>query len=184
MAEFPSSDPKFNLLSLPDLLYARDQFHLHLMNKAHVIGTAVGRYLIRKQDPYPTPKGTTQTASREQKKKEKRTLENSEVRDYSWPCVLVFVAEWIDPDKFSNREGEFSLMDFVPHAHGHCTAGIHTHRQAPENSLECCLSITHKSYADLSTGISLGSSEDCALSSRSTKPLARKATSSASALSE
>jgi len=46
-----SSDFDFNMLSLEDLLRARDFFHLHLMHKANVVGTAVGRYLIRKTDP-------------------------------------------------------------------------------------------------------------------------------------
>jgi hypothetical protein len=34
---------QFTALSLTDLLAARDSFHVHLMHKAHVVGTAVGR---------------------------------------------------------------------------------------------------------------------------------------------
>ena len=37
----------FSTLSLLDLVRARDQFHPHLMHKANVVGTAIGRYLIR-----------------------------------------------------------------------------------------------------------------------------------------
>ena len=44
----------FNTLSMQDLLRARDQFHPHLMHKANVIGTAVGRYRIRKGDLNPS----------------------------------------------------------------------------------------------------------------------------------
>lgn len=42
----------FASLSLLDLLRARDLFHVHLLNKRNVVATAVGRYLIRKSDPY------------------------------------------------------------------------------------------------------------------------------------
>ena len=44
----------FASLSLTDLLEAREVFHIHLMNKANVVGTAVGRYLIRKAEQWPT----------------------------------------------------------------------------------------------------------------------------------
>src|SRR5262249_33809019 len=45
--------------------------------------------------------------------KQARTLENSEVRDYSWPCVLVFVSEWVDESLFGKRQ---SLSGFIPKA--------------------------------------------------------------------
>src|SRR5262245_27876534 len=96
----------FSGLSLQDLLEARDQFHIHLMNKANVVGTAVGRYLIRKSDPLPPAKLS-------EGPKPARTLENSEVRDYSWPCVLVFVSEWVDESHFGKGQ---SLSGFIPKA--------------------------------------------------------------------
>src|SRR5215216_2043429 len=92
-------DKDFNMLSLPDLLAARDQYHLHLMAKQHVVGTAVGRYLIRRTDPWPRSRrdliehDTTQARTHG---KAPRTLGNSEVRPYSWPCVLVFIDTWVD----------------------------------------------------------------------------------------
>lgn len=43
----------FASLSLRDLLEARDQYHVHLLNKRNVVGTAVGLYLIRLSDPWP-----------------------------------------------------------------------------------------------------------------------------------
>ena len=86
-------DPSFNSLSLQDLLAARDQFHAHLMHKPNVVGTAVGRYLIRNSDPVPVPGVPT---VRPPGPKTERTLENSAVRDYSWPCILVFVSRWVD----------------------------------------------------------------------------------------
>jgi len=102
-----SSDFDFSMLSLEDLLQARDFFHLHLMHKANVVGTAVGRYLIRKTDPYP-PKKTTSADHLEP-----RTLENSEVREYSWPCIIVFVEKWAQADDFGEGK-DFSASDFVP----------------------------------------------------------------------
>src|SRR5262245_47208361 len=102
-----SSDFDFNMLSLEDLLQARDFFHLHLMHKANVVGTAVGRYLIRKTDPYP-PKKTTSADHLEP-----RTLENSEVREYSWPCIIVLVEKWAQADDFGEGK-DFSATDFVP----------------------------------------------------------------------
>ena len=102
-----SSDFDFNMLSLEDLLRARDFFHLHLMHKANVVGTAVGRYLIRKTDPYPP----IETTPKDHLKP--RTLENSEVREYSWPCIIVFVEKWVKANDFGEGK-DFSPTDFVP----------------------------------------------------------------------
>lgn len=113
MDYFPSQ-PAFSSLSILDLLEARDQFHVHLMHKANVVGTAIGRYLIRKSDPYPQKPDDT-ARSPKKASKAPRTLENSEVRDYSWPCVLVFVSEWAEKTQFGGR-GRFSPSDFVPKA--------------------------------------------------------------------
>src|ERR1044072_5680922 len=41
----------FNALSLSDLLEAREAAHVHLARKEGVVATAVGRYLIRDNDP-------------------------------------------------------------------------------------------------------------------------------------
>lgn len=95
---------RFSALSITDLLDARDAFHVHLMHKANVVGTAIGRYLQRKK-PYPpgTPRGS----------KPARTLENSEITETSWPCVLVFVSEWIDEGAFGPGRHAAS-GDFIP----------------------------------------------------------------------
>ena len=88
---------EFYGLSLADLANARNLFHLHLLNHPHVIGTALGRYLIRSADPWPqTPRDAAAAASVVPKPKPARTLDDSEVRPYSWPCVLVLVRKWID----------------------------------------------------------------------------------------
>src|SRR5262245_50535584 len=100
----------FNHLSLADLLKAREQFHVHLMHKANVVGPAVGLYLIRKSEPYPTGEKEKKSMTR----KEPRTFENSEVREYSWPCVLVAVSRWMQDIEFGGDAG--NLSDFVPKA--------------------------------------------------------------------
>ncbi len=105
--DYLAIDPRFNNLSLADLLFARDQFHVHLMHKPNVVGTAVGRYLIRKTDPRPAPKPEDAPAPSRRRRVQKpaRTLENSEVRDYSWPCVLVFVSRWVSEREFGAADG-------------------------------------------------------------------------------
>ena len=82
----------FSSLSLKDLLAARDLYHLHLMNKKNVIATAIGYYLIRKNEPWPSHHNRKPDVKKFKSKV--RTLQNSEVRPYSWPCILVFVEKW------------------------------------------------------------------------------------------
>jgi hypothetical protein len=113
---FKSQD--YSKLSLADLITARDQFHLHLMQKANVVGTAVGLYLIRKTDPYPQKKRPLRTGERSDAgtaPKPARTLGNSEVRNYSWPAVLVFVSKWEHKTQFGGGR-RYSPTDFVPEA--------------------------------------------------------------------
>jgi len=107
----------FAALSLLDLLQARELFHVHLMNKRNVVGTAVGRYLIRRNDPYPTQEKTqihTLKNSDASARKGPKRLEDTEVRYYSWPCVLVFVDRWAEDDDFGR--GQYTREDFVPPA--------------------------------------------------------------------
>jgi hypothetical protein len=105
----------FASLSLKDLLAARDQYHFHLMNKANVVGTAIGRYLIRKGDAWPKENRATTTPEGDRKPptKEARTLENSEVRDYSWPCVIAVVSHWVS-DFGTDVAHELHPSELVP----------------------------------------------------------------------
>lgn len=99
----------FVSLSLKDLIEARELFHYHLINKKNVVATALGLYRIRKDESWPDAKtqaGTTTVT----KPKGRRTLFNSEVRPYSWPCVYVFVAEWEEEDKLAKQQAS----DVVP----------------------------------------------------------------------
>ena len=106
----PSKEPlamhnEYAMLSLSDLLLARERNHVELMRRSNVVGTAVGYYLIRKDDPVPGKKSPTESTG----KHEPRTLANSEVRDYSWPCILVFVDKW-------ENEKDLRYDDVVPSA--------------------------------------------------------------------
>ncbi len=97
MTDYLDREDNYSALSVADLLKARDEFHLHLLHKANVAGTAVGRYRIRKAEPWPDRKGRT----RGERPGGERTLQNSEVRPYSWPAILVFVSEWLNDNAFS-----------------------------------------------------------------------------------
>ena len=101
----------YSRLSLTDLLQARDTYHYHLLSKANVVGTAVGLYLIRKDEEWPKRKGEAKQPHN--KKTYPRTLMNSEVRDYSWPCVLAFVRNWEDERAFGPG-GRYAPQSIVP----------------------------------------------------------------------
>src|SRR5262249_40913301 len=75
-------------------LEARDTYHVHLVHKQNVLATAIGLYLIRHKDPDASDAAKTREAARHRGSYDARTLENSGVCDWSWPCVLVFVTEW------------------------------------------------------------------------------------------
>ena len=106
----------FATLSIKDLLEARDLYHFHLINRRNVVGTAVGRYLIRKHEHWPTHPGENMQprpakpghASRE------RTFQNSEVRDYSWPCILVLVREWLEDYQFGSAPKQPHPEELIP----------------------------------------------------------------------
>lgn len=91
-------EKRFHLLSIRDLMEARDAFHVFLMQKTNVIGTAIGRNRTRKPGiPAHMPK----------------TLDNSEVRSNAWPCILVFVKEWLKPENFGvNKVASYD--DYLP----------------------------------------------------------------------
>ena len=98
----------YMILTLRDLLEARHHYHVHLAHLPNVVGTAVGRYLLHEDDWYAThpPNGS----AKGRKPRTPRTLFNSVVRPWSWPCVLVFVNQWEartafrkDPDRMVPR---------------------------------------------------------------------------------
>lgn len=87
----------YQTLSIRDLLEARDAYHVFLTRKKNVIGTAIGKYRCRLNQKESGPK----------------SLENTEIRSYSWPCVLVFVENWINEESFG-RKNEVTTNEFIP----------------------------------------------------------------------
>jgi hypothetical protein len=108
LSSFQTEGTDFAHLSLKNLVDARDMFHIHLMRHPNVVATAIGRYRIRKTDSWPNDK-------KKQKGTGVRRLDNSEVRPYSWPSILVFVSKWEDPKAFaSNPEDMVPATIFMP----------------------------------------------------------------------
>ena len=119
----------YSSLSVKDLLEARDHYHWHLTHMKNVVGTAVGLYYIRTADPWPTRERPDRLIARDQARgpptprrttpaptppRPPRTFDNSEIRDYSWPCVVVLVDQWGDPPGTPNSTRELKAEDFVP----------------------------------------------------------------------
>jgi hypothetical protein len=106
----------FGSLSVRDLLDAREAYHLHLSNLAHVVGTAIGRYRIRKGDWFETNPPNTKPPESWVRPEYARDLFNSVVTPWSWPCVLVFVDEWLDRKKWKKDDSPEGLEpdQFVP----------------------------------------------------------------------
>lgn len=104
-----SRSANFHSLSVKDLLYARDLYHFHLLNKSNVIGTAIGLYLIRTEEDWPT-----RSKPAADRPKGERRFDNSQVRPYSWPCVIVIVKAWVDDAEFGSASGKVPLHDVVP----------------------------------------------------------------------
>lgn len=89
----------FASLSLKDLLDAREASHVHFMQMENVFATAIGLYRIRKGDLDHEGYHPPGDAARKErgKKATPRTMENTVVQPWSWPCVLVFVKDWLKP---------------------------------------------------------------------------------------
>jgi len=89
----------FSSLSIKDLLDAREAYHVHLMQMHNVFASAIGLYRIRKDDlDYTQFHPTDDAVHRDRNKKATpRTMENTKVKAWSWPCVLVFVKDWLSP---------------------------------------------------------------------------------------
>ena len=97
----------FRSFSVKDLLEARDTYHVHLSHLENVVGTAVGLYRIRESDP---DSKNPDAAKIKTKKSSPRTLSNSVVTRWSYPCVLVFVREWLTEEEIARQSPD----QFVP----------------------------------------------------------------------
>ena len=95
----------FNALSLIDLLEAREAAHVHLARKGGVIATAIGRYLIRENDPNSRDPHAVYKGNKDDLGP--RRLDNSVITKWSWPCVLVFVRSWREAADFREDPQNF-----------------------------------------------------------------------------
>lgn len=95
--------PEFASNSVSDLLAARDAYHVHLLHKRNVVATAIGRYLIRADDWFAEHPPEAGARRAHPKPQTRRTLFDSVVRPWSWPCVLVFVDSWMHKHEFADE---------------------------------------------------------------------------------
>jgi hypothetical protein len=88
----PMTRRNFSSLSVRDLLDAREAYHVHLAHLENVEATAVGLYRMHRRDP--SAKSPDPKKRKSYGKSLRRTLTNTVVTKWSWPCVLVFVKRW------------------------------------------------------------------------------------------
>jgi hypothetical protein len=103
MHQYFTGDRSFSSLSIKDLLEAQEAYHVHLAHLRHVVATAIGRFRIRDSDPdFHRPQGDVPSERAQMSARasfKPRTLSNTDVRDWSWPCLLVFVNHWMTSDE-------------------------------------------------------------------------------------
>jgi hypothetical protein len=97
------------------LLEAREAYHLHLAHLENVIATAIGLYRIRERDP-----DTDAEVARDPKKWRQRsehvpprTLQNSVIEKWSWPCLLVFVDKWLQQEEIVRQNPDQVVPRFL-----------------------------------------------------------------------
>jgi hypothetical protein len=99
MRKYFTGQRSFSSLSVTDLLEAQEVYHIHLAHLDNVVATAVGRFRIRDTDadfraPQYGPPAEPEHGS-VHGSPQPRTLSNTKVRPWSWPCLLVFVKHWM-----------------------------------------------------------------------------------------
>lgn len=100
---------EFHSLSVQDLLEAREAYHVHLAHLENVVATAIGRYRIRNADP--DAKAPEHRRSR--KTAPERTLQNTSVQPWSWPCLLVFVNRWLPQEEIARQDPDQVVPRFL-----------------------------------------------------------------------
>ena len=111
MKQFFPPKRDFTSLSITDLLEAREAYHVHLAHLENVIATAIGRYRIRITDP--SAKDPDADEERRRKDWAPRTLQNSVVKRWSWPCLLVFVNKWMTQEELIKQDPDQVVPRFL-----------------------------------------------------------------------
>ncbi|HET9183575.1 MAG TPA: hypothetical protein VFP59_15680 [Candidatus Angelobacter sp.] len=102
----PLYSQDFRSLGVKDLLDARDQFHVHFAHKPNVFATAIGLYLIRDRDPDDKEAIEPARSGGRSSRAKARTLVNSTVKPWSYPCILVFVTQWQTLEELRSKPEE------------------------------------------------------------------------------
>ena len=102
--DFNPYERHYASLSVKDLLDAREAAHMEFTRSKNIVATAIGRYRIRTTDKDSTQSIKVAHAAKMRGRLGARTLANSVVKDWSWPCVLVFVREWLPVRKLRPEE--------------------------------------------------------------------------------
>jgi len=102
-APFDPYRRNYRSLSVKDLLDARESRHVQLMAMDNVIGTAIGLYRIHKESPDHRNDNTAAAAVTRGRYSTPKTFQNSSVKSWSWPCVLVIVRRWMSPREFKEK---------------------------------------------------------------------------------
>ena len=102
MKQFPPQRD-YSSLSVRDLIEARDAYHLHLSHLVNVTATAIGRYRIHEDDWYAAHSPAEEKPKDFKPVTEAKTLYNTVIRPWSWPCVQVFVDRWVDRADFGRN---------------------------------------------------------------------------------
>ena len=77
---------------------------MHLLRQRNVVATAVGRYLLRIGDD--DARTFAERRREPPGRRPPRTLDQVEVTSRSWPCVIVFVDEWMSEDEIHDAPDE------------------------------------------------------------------------------
>ncbi len=93
----------YHSLSVRDLLEARDAYHVYLAHLDNVFATAIGLFRIREDDADAEDYTATKHAAQKRGEYTTRRLDNTVVRPWSWPCVLVFVSNWLKPEEAAKQ---------------------------------------------------------------------------------
>src|SRR5262245_8300475 len=107
--KFFGANVSFSSLSVRDLLDAREAYHVHLTNLENVISTAIGRYRIRRRDP----DSTSPDRWVDRYEGGPRTLQNTVVTEWSWPCLLVFVNRWLTSEQVRRQDPDEIVPRFL-----------------------------------------------------------------------
>jgi len=102
MRQYFTGRRSFSALAVQDLLEAQEAYHVHLAHLDNVVATAIGRFRIREEDPDFSEAQYEVPSEKERGKghgSNPRTLSNTVVRPWSWPCLLVFVKHWMTPEE-------------------------------------------------------------------------------------